>query len=36
MEHTGGQIGKAAKLVNVSRTTLWEKMQRLGIEVSSN
>ncbi|MCK0104612.1 sigma 54-interacting transcriptional regulator [Pseudohalocynthiibacter sp. F2068] len=36
LEHTGGQIGKAAKLVNVSRTTLWEKMQRLGIEVSSN
>jgi DNA-binding NtrC family response regulator len=28
---TGGQIMKAADLLEVSRTTLWEKMRRLGI-----
>lgn len=31
LEHTDGHIGKAAKLLQVSRTTLWEKMQKLHI-----
>lgn len=31
LEHTGGQIAEAARLLKVSRTTLWEKMQKLGI-----
>ncbi len=31
LEKTSGQIGQAAKLLGVSRTTLWEKMQKLGI-----
>ena len=31
LEQTHGQIGQAAKLLGVSRTTLWEKMQKLGI-----
>lgn len=31
LEATGGQIGQAAKLLRVSRTTLWDKMQKLGI-----
>ncbi len=29
---TGGSIGEAATLLGVSRTTLWEKMRRYGIE----
>lgn len=29
---TGGQIAEAAKLLRVSRTTLWEKMRRYAIE----
>lgn len=28
---TGGGVGDAAKLLQVSRTTLWEKMQKLGL-----
>ncbi len=28
---TGGQLTKAAKQLKISRTTLWEKMQKLGI-----
>ena len=28
---TGGQLAKAASLLGVSRTTLWEKMTRLGL-----
>lgn len=28
---TGGQISKAAGLLKVSRTTLWQKMQKLGV-----
>lgn len=31
LDHTGGRVGQAAVLLNVSRTTLWEKMQRLGL-----
>jgi DNA-binding NtrC family response regulator len=31
LERTEGQIGEAAKLLRVSRTTLWEKMQKLGL-----
>lgn len=31
LERTGGQVAEAAKLLKVSRTTLWEKMQRLGL-----
>ncbi len=27
----GGRVGKAAQLLKVSRTTLWEKMQRYGL-----
>ena len=29
LERTGGQVAEAAKLLKVSRTTLWEKMQKL-------
>ncbi len=29
LERTGGQVTEAAKLLKVSRTTLWEKMQKL-------
>lgn len=31
LKHTGGQVIKAAELLGVARTTLWEKMTRLGI-----
>ena len=31
LERTGGQVAKAARLLRVSRTTLWEKMQKLGL-----
>jgi DNA-binding NtrC family response regulator len=31
LERTGGQIKQAAELLGVSRTTLWEKMRRLGV-----
>ncbi|MFN3846106.1 MAG: sigma-54-dependent transcriptional regulator [Paracoccaceae bacterium] len=31
LERTGGQVIEAAKLLKVSRTTLWEKMQKLGL-----
>jgi DNA-binding NtrC family response regulator len=31
LEETGGQVGKAARLLAISRTTLWEKMTRLGV-----
>lgn len=33
LEETGGQVSKAAGLLGISRTTLWEKMTRLGVEV---
>lgn len=31
LERTGGQVTEAAKLLGVSRTTLWEKMQKFGL-----
>lgn len=31
LERTAGQVGEAARLLRVSRTTLWEKMQKLGL-----
>lgn len=31
LEHTGGQLAEAAHLLKVSRTTLWEKMKKLGL-----
>ena len=31
LERSGGQVAEAAKLLQVSRTTLWEKMQKLGL-----
>lgn len=31
LRQTAGEIGKAAILLGISRTTLWEKMRRLGI-----
>lgn len=31
LARTGGRIGEAARLLGISRTTLWEKMRRLGI-----
>lgn len=34
LQSTGGAIAPAAKLLCISRTTMWEKMRRLNIEVS--
>jgi DNA-binding NtrC family response regulator len=31
LAQTGGQMQKAAELLGISRTTLWEKMRRLGL-----
>jgi DNA-binding NtrC family response regulator len=31
VRQTGGELGKAATLLGVSRTTLWDKMRRLGL-----
>jgi DNA-binding NtrC family response regulator len=31
LQQTEGEVGQAAKLLGISRTTLWEKMRRLGI-----
>jgi DNA-binding NtrC family response regulator len=31
LEQTGGQIKKAAELLGISRTTLWERMRRLDL-----
>lgn len=35
LEQTGGQIGKAARLLRISRTTLWERMQKFGLAATS-
>lgn len=35
LEQTEGQVAKAAALLGVSRTTLWEKMKRLDIEADT-
>ena len=32
LERTGGQVKKAAELLGISRTTLWEKMRKLGLD----
>ena len=32
LQETAGHIGVAAKRLEISRTTLWEKMRRYGIE----
>jgi DNA-binding NtrC family response regulator len=34
LESTGGAITPAAKLLRISRTTMWEKMRRLNIDAS--
>ncbi|MCJ7871298.1 sigma 54-interacting transcriptional regulator [Phaeobacter sp. J2-8] len=34
LDRTDGQIGAAAKLLRIARTTLWEKMQKLGLSGS--
>ncbi len=34
LDRTGGQVGEAAKLLRIARTTLWEKMQKLGLSGS--
>ena len=31
ISQTNGEIAKAAALLGISRTTLWEKMRRLGL-----
>lgn len=31
LDRTDGQVAEAARLLKISRTTLWEKMQKLGI-----
>jgi len=31
LDQTAGEVGQAAKLLGISRTTLWEKMRRLGV-----
>jgi DNA-binding NtrC family response regulator len=33
---TDGQIEKSARMLGISRTTLWEKMRRLGIDNASS
>ncbi len=35
LETTDGQVAKAAAVLGVSRTTLWEKMKRLGIKTEA-
>jgi DNA-binding NtrC family response regulator len=35
LERTGGQLKKAAELLGISRTTLWEKMRRLDLAPES-
>jgi two-component system, NtrC family, response regulator HydG len=31
LEETDGRVAKAAELLGVSRTTLWDKMRRIGL-----
>ena len=31
LERSGGQVGAAARMLGIARTTLWEKMQRYGL-----
>jgi transcriptional regulator of acetoin/glycerol metabolism len=31
IDRTGGQVGEAARLLRIARTTLWEKMQKFGL-----
>lgn len=31
LEKTGGQVGAAARILRIARTTLWEKMQKYGL-----
>jgi two-component system response regulator HydG len=33
LRETGGQISEAAKMLGVSRTTLWERMRRFSITI---
>jgi DNA-binding NtrC family response regulator len=35
LQETAGQIGEAARLLGVSRTTLWDRMRRFGIEADN-
>jgi transcriptional regulator of acetoin/glycerol metabolism len=34
LRETGGQIAEAAKLLGVSRTTLWDRMRRFDVEAA--
>lgn len=34
LDRTGGQIGAAARLLRIARTTLWEKMRKFGLSGS--
>ena len=34
LRETAGQIGEAAKLLGVSRTTLWDRMRRFGVDAA--
>jgi DNA-binding NtrC family response regulator len=34
LDQTGGELGQAARLLGISRTTLWEKMRRLGVSAA--
>ncbi len=36
LEQCGGQVGNAARILKVSRTTLWEKMHKFGISTKND
>lgn len=36
LERCDGHLGQAAKLLEISRTTLWDKMQKLGLSASAD
>lgn len=36
LRETGGQVGDAARLLGISRTTLWERMRRFSIDTKSS